>query len=393
MTKTTTTSIVSEAEDFVKTVLSEHLTKDHRYHNLPHTLAVRKACLEIGKRLEISKDDKEVLELACLFHDTGFIETYEGHEAASHRIARAFLEKRNYPEDRMEKVLNCIDVTFPPNRPSSLLEKIIRDADLANLGSINYPEQLAALRHEWEIFLGQTFPDADWFRLNRDFMERTRFFTTPAEEMWGANKLSNEKYLKRMAKSVKKRNKQKVEKPPSIQGNRSAQMMFKTSLRNHLDLSTLADNKANIMLSVNALILTIAAPLALSYIQDNILLIIPLIMLLITCLASMIFATLATRPIKMTGYTGPEQIDAGRANLFFFGNFYAMSFEEYSDGMQKVISDEDKLENAIRRDLYFLGRSLGNKYRQLRVCYNIFMAGMFITIIAMIITYSVSATV
>jgi hypothetical protein len=106
----------------------------------------------------------------------------------------------------------------------------------------------------------------------------------------------------------------------------------------------------------------------------------------------MIFATHATRPIKMTGYTGPEQIDAGRSNLFFFGNFYAMSFEEYSEGMQKVISDEDKLESAIRRDLYYLGRSLGNKYRKLRVCYNIFMVGMIITIITMIITYSISAT-
>jgi predicted metal-dependent HD superfamily phosphohydrolase len=379
MTKTTTTSIVSEAEDFVKAIFAENLTGDHRYHNLPHTLAVRKACLAIGKRLEISKENKEVLELACLFHDTGFVETYEGHEAASHRIASEFLEQRNYPEARKEKVLDCIDVTFPPNQPTTLLEKIIRDADLASLGSASYPEQLAALRHEWEVFLGQTFPESDWFRLNRDFMERTRYYTTPAEEMWGANKLSNEKYLKRMAKHVKKKSQKKEEKPPSIQGNRSAQMMFKTSLRNHLDLSSLADNKANIMLSVNALILTIAAPLALSYIQDNILLIIPLIMLLITCLASMIFATLATRPIKMTGYTGPEQIDAGRSNLFFFGNFYAMSFEEYSEGMQKVISDENKLESAIRRDLYYLG-------------YNIFMAGMITTIITMIITYSISVT-
>jgi hypothetical protein len=167
-------------------------------------------------------------------------------------------------------------------------------------------------------------------------------------------------------------------------------MMFKTSLRNHLDLSTLADNKANIMLSVNALILTIAAPMAISYVQDNVLLIIPLIMLLITCLLSMIFATLATRPIKMSGLTSDDQILGGRSNLFFFGNFYLMDYDEYSMGMQKVISDEDKLENSIRRDLFFLGRSLGKKYKQLRICYNIFMIGMIITIITLIFAYTIS---
>jgi len=390
MTRVSTHTIVEETEHFVKQILTDELTVDHRYHNLPHTLAVRKACLEIAERLEIEEEEKEILELACLLHDTGFTEVYQGHEGISHRIARDFLRERGYPENRLQQVLRCIDATFPPNRPSGLLEKVIRDADLANLGSINYPEQLAALRHEWEVFLGQTFDDRDWFRLNRDFLRETRFFTAPAQEMWGSRKDINEKYLKRMAKQLKKGGR-KAE--TTIQGNRSAQMMFKTSLRNHLDLSTLADNKANIMLSVNALILTIAAPLALTYVQNEVLLIIPLIMLLITCLASMIFATLATRPIKMTGYTDTEKIETGQSNLFFFGNFYDMDFEEYSIGMEQVISDPDKLESSIRRDLFFLGRSLGKKYNQLRTCYNIFMIGMIITIITMVATYSYTIAV
>ncbi|MDV7394754.1 DUF5706 domain-containing protein, partial [Arthrospira platensis SPKY1] len=130
-------------------------------------------------------------------------------------------------------------------------------------------------------------------------------------------------------------------------------MMFKTALRNHLDLSNLADNKANIMLSVNALIITIAMPLAVSFIKSNLFLLIPLGCLLATCLLSMIFATLATRPIPMTGYTAKEQIDEGRSNLFFFGNFYSMKYDEYQEGMKAVIADESNLEGSIMRDLFF----------------------------------------
>ncbi len=382
--KTSVGSIVQDAENYVEHLLLEDLTPDHRYHNLPHTLAVRNAALEIARRLELGEEEREILELACLFHDTGFVETYEGHEAVSYRIAKDFLEQRDYPPEKKEQVLRCIEVTFPSIRPVNLLEKVIRDADLANLGSPRYLEALTALRHEWEVFLGQRFPDSEWYRLNRSFLKSIRFFTAPAEEMWEANKKTHEKTLKQLTKQIGKG------PANTIQSNRSAQMMFKTALRNHLDLSALADNKANIMLSVNALILTIAAPLALSTIESNVLLLIPLIFLLITCLSSMIFATLATRPIKMNGRTSREQIEEGRSNLFFFGNFYAMNFDDYSQGMEEVIADSDKLEDSIRRDLFFLGRSLGAKYNQLRTCYLIFMIGMVVTIAAMIVTYTLS---
>jgi hypothetical protein len=266
-----------------------------------------------------------------------------------------------------------------------VLEKIIRDADLANLGSLGYPQVLEALRHEWKVFLGQTYSDAIWYELNYDFVRKHRYFTMPGEELYESTRMVNEKYLRKMAKE---RGKKKKEEEGAIQGSRSAQMMFKTALRNHLDLSNLADNKANIILSVNALILTIAGPLAFSYIKDNLLLLIPLAMLLATCLTSMVFATLATRPIKMSGYTSPEQVATGKSNLFFFGNFYAMPLEEYTQGISSVVADGSKLESSIQRDLYFLGRSLGRKYRRLRDCYTVFMYGIIASVIVMIFIYA-----
>lgn len=166
-------------------------------------------------------------------------------------------------------------------------------------------------------------------------------------------------------------------------------MMFKTALRNHMDLSSLADNKANIMLSVNALIITIAVPMGAAYVNDAPHLMAPVIILLLTSLCSMIFATLATRPIPMTGMSTKEDIKAGRSNLFFFGNFYRMGLQEYDEGMDEVIKNDQNLEAAIKRDLFFLGSSLGKKYNQLRICYNLFMVGVVLSVILFGISYAI----
>ncbi len=381
--------MVDQAESFVKKMLTQQLSEDHQYHNLSHTLAVRTACRKLAEQMNLPEEEIEILEIAALFHDVGFVETYNGHEAVSRRIAQQFLVGQNYPATKMEKVLACIDVTFMANRPSNVLEQIIRDADLINLGSDGYMTHLEGLRHEWAIFLNQKFEDPDWYKLNRKFLKNQSFFTDAARSYYGPKLEQNIALLKQMQKSAKK-----VEENTSltpISDSKTAQTMFKTALRNHIDLSTLADNKANIMLSVNALIITIIVPMAVGQIQETPFLLIPILILLITCLTSMIFATLATRPIKMSGDTDMTIIKGGTSNLFFFGNFYKMTFNKYKQGIQTVLQSDEDLEDSIMRDLFFLGKSLGAKYRQLRICYTIFMAGVSLAVLIFLIAYAIQS--
>ncbi|MEO0337978.1 MAG: Pycsar system effector family protein [Bacteroidota bacterium] len=382
-------SVVDQVESYVKKMLTEQLSEDHQYHNLSHTLAVKTACRKLAEQIQLSEEEIEILEIAALFHDVGFIETYNGHEAVSRRIAKDFLEGKDYPLPKMEKVLACIDVTFMANRPSNALQQIIRDADLINLGSDGYMTHLEGLRHEWAVFLNQRFEDPDWYKLNRKFLKNQSFFTDAARSYYGPKLELNIALLKQMQKSA-----QNVEANTSatpISDSKTAQTMFKTALRNHIDLSTLADNKANIMLSVNALIITIIVPMAVGQIRETPFLILPILILLVTCLVSMIFATLATRPIKMGGDTDMETIKSGSSNLFFFGNFYKMSFNKYKLGIQTVLKDNEDLEDSIMRDLFFLGKSLGTKYRQLRICYTIFMAGVSLAVLIFLIAYALQA--
>ena len=133
------------------------------------------------------------------------------------------------------------------------------------------------------------------------------------------------------------------------------QTFFRTNYRNHINLSAIADNKANIMLSINAIIISISISTLVPSFETNEKLQIPTIVLLVVCLGSIIFATLSTRPKITEGTVTREDIINRKSNLLFFGNFYNMNLKDFDWGMMEMIKDSDFLYSTMTRDLYFLG--------------------------------------
>jgi hypothetical protein len=261
--------------------------------------------------------------------------------------------------------------------PEPLLEKIMKDADFNTTGP-TYEEKSAALRKEWEVFNGQRFTEDGWLKNGLEFWEGHRFYTGEAQALYGEAK---RKTLKTLKKAYERINPNVEDLEFAISKSKSAQMMFKTTLRNQIDLTNIADNKANIMLSINSLLITIGIPMLGSNLKEHPNLVFPAAVLLLTCILSIVFATLATRPVKMHGITDPALIDTGKSNLFFFGNFFKMSREDYMKGLMQVMQTEENIDMSIVNDLYFLGRTLGNKYHRLRITYQIFMLGMVATVL------------
>ncbi len=377
--------LIKKAESFVGQLLEKGLTKDHVYHSLRHTLSVRDAALSLGKKYQLPEDELEIIELAALFHDTGFTLTYDEHEEAGKAIAKDFLHQESFPEEKIGKVLQLIETTKLSVEPSTLSEKILKDADF-NTGDAPYFEKSEALRHEWKVFHGRQMSDAEWLQNNLNFWSGHRFYTGEAQAMFGEEKRKTLKKLKKQ--SLESQNLLgAIEPTVAISGNKSAQMMFKTTLRNQIDLTKIADNKANIMLSINSLIITFGMPLMVTQLSDMPFLVYPGITLFLTCLLSIVFATLATRPVRMKGYTDLSKIGQGKTNLFFFGNFYKMNRDEYLAGLKEVTEHKDILENSIANDLFFLGRALGKKYHRLHITYSIFMIGMVLTVLVFTLAY------
>ena len=195
--------------------------------------------------------------------------------------------------------------------------------------------------------------------------------------------LNSEKIKKEKIKKKKKKN----DSGGLVDNSKGAQVMFKTALRNHIDLTNIADNKANIILIINAIIITIALPLLSTYASENHHLYVPAFFLLSTNMASIVYGALVTRPGRMQGKTDLTKIKQGKSNLFFFGNFYKMNIEDYRSGVTEIISDKELVDKVSMTDLYYLGQVLGKKYELLRTCYTVFMVGMILTVVTFVIAF------
>jgi len=147
----------------------------------------------------------------------------------------------------------------------------------------------------------------------------------------------------------------------------------------------MADNKAHIMITTTSIIISVLLSVLLRKLEDNPHLVIPTLLLLTICVTTMVFSILSTRPNLPPGTFSQQDVSSKKVNLLFFGNFYRMSYEEYADGIQKVMNDRDFLYGTLTRDVYSQGVVLGRKYRLLRIGYNVFMYGVVASVLAFVI--------
>jgi hypothetical protein len=186
-------------------------------------------------------------------------------------------------------------------------------------------------------------------------------------------------------KGRKKKKRKPEEKKQGTGSARGIETMFRTSYRTHIDMSSLADSKANIMISVNSLILSITLAALASKIDTNSWLLIPLIVLLLSCLVSGGFAVIAARPRVTNRRVTLDDVRQNRANILFFGNFVNLPEDEFVLGMTELLRDPDRLYLNMLRDIYSLGGVLVRKFHYLRISYNVFMGGLVVGVISFIV--------
>jgi hypothetical protein len=158
--------------------------------------------------------------------------------------------------------------------------------------------------------------------------------------------------------------------------------MFRIMSENHVNLSSMADSKANIMISINTIVISILVSVLLGKLQFYPQYIIPTIILMVVCLGAIVFSILATRPNISGGTFTQDDIREKKINLLFFGNFYNMSLPDYDWAMKEMMQDKDYLYASMIKDIYFLGVVLARKYKLLRIAYSIFMFGLIAAIVA-----------
>lgn len=394
------TDFLLQIENHVKDTLQKELPKEVVYHNLDHTFQVVNAAKEIGQNSGLTEEDMEIVTIAAWFHDLGYKESGQNHEEISAKLAKEFLAEHSYDAGKIEKVQNCILATKMPQSPKNLMEEVVCDADLHHLGTEDYFRMARKLKKEINNNnKDELLTDAKWMQMNVDFIKKHKYFTEYAENKYGQQKLKNRKKVKKKLKKkvtpeidqyLTQINKlqSKLQKFKTTKPDRGIETMFRLTSKNHLDLSSMADNKANIMISVNSIILSIVLTVLFRKLDEYPHFLIPTVILTVVCLATIVFSILATLPNVSKGKFTRDNIINKETNLLFFGNFHGMKLPDYEWGMKQMMKDGDYLYTSLIRDIYFLGVVLGKKYKMLRTSYTIFMFGFVLAVLSFIIAES-----
>lgn len=378
-----------KAENFIFGLFKDKVSEVYLYHNFQHIFRVVQSADLLGKAHHLSEEELEILTLAAWFHDSGYSDSEENHEENSAKIAEEFLKTEGFPEDKIKEVQRIILATTHGHEPVDLLEKIIRDADTSHFAEENYPAISELLRAEWELTENKIYTDEEWASLNRNhLLKEHRYYTDFARENWSKAKNENVAVLQKKIQKINsgEGGKSKGKEPKDERFSRAIDTMFRVTLNNHTRLSEIADSKANILLSVNAIIISIILGTLIPKLDatKNFHLILPTFVLMISSVVTIIFAIMSTRPKVTEGTFSREEIEKKQVNLLFFGNFHKMPISEYEWAMNDLMKDREALYNALTRDLYYLGLVLNRKYYLLRITYGIFTIGIILSVITFV---------
>ncbi|MGV0948668.1 Pycsar system effector family protein [Empedobacter falsenii] len=383
--------LLLDIENYVFNLFKDNLSLDFTYHNFMHTVKVVEAIKTLSTEEQISIDLREKLLIAGWFHDTGYTKTVQGHEKESANIAKQYLSEHNFDENYINEVQDYILITTLNSVPKNIGEAIVKDADNYHLGQTEYPKISELLRDEIAKICHKEFSDYEWHLENRNFFLNVHhFYTDAAKKHWQKGKEENLIYTQNKIKEIeligdipnkyeiKKKKNDKIQQP-----ERGVDTLFRVTLNNHTRLSDIADSKANILLSVNAIVISIALSTLVPKLGSpkNEYLLLPSIVMLLSSVVSIIFAILATKPNVTYESFNEEDVKNKKVNLLFFGNFYQMSLDAYEEAMQELMKDRDYLYNSMTRDLYYLGKVLERKYRLLSITYTIFMIGTILSVL------------
>jgi len=395
-----------EVEKFVTTFFENHENADLRYHNLAHTRNVVMHTAEMAAWYRLGLEEMDIVLVAAWMHDTGHLTGGpQNHEERSVEIFRDFLRKfGQISADKAAQIESCILATRMPHQPEGLLQEIICDADTFHFGTPEFIATNKLVKEELALRVGEQAVNG-WTKKTIAMMEGHQFFTSYAQQLLEAGKQENLAWLrsKKQSKGKGKNKKEKQESgEPGLGKNqlkvflqqqkqqqsllsRGVQTVLRIASENHMDLSRMADNKAHLLISVNAIIISVTISVLVRKIDVEPYLTIPTIIFLASSVITIVLSIFATQPKITNGRFTREDIINRRTNLLFFGNFYNATLEDYDWAMNYMMRDSDYLYGAVIKDIYFLGKVLNTKYRFIRMAYIVFTIGIIVSVIAFVV--------
>jgi len=189
---------LNDIRKHVISLLGKRLASTLTYHNVDHTLDVATQCMTIAKEEGVTnKQTLLELQIAALYHDTGFLYVYKGHEEKSCELARKELPGFGVNKKAIDNICEIILATKVPQTPKNLLQEIICDADLDYLGRNDYFIINEKLHKEFMVYK-ITCSEEEWKESRIAFLQSHFYFTKSSQQRRNPVKLAHLKQLIKM---------------------------------------------------------------------------------------------------------------------------------------------------------------------------------------------------
>jgi len=343
---------------------------------------------KFSKREGFSRHEFNLTQLYIfLFHfrliDTFAEKSIPKDDPANNQVKKIIFKDQIYKDfnlslkDQTELNNALEEYTIPVGKKSIMPIKLGHDAITSVFGKKKIIEYLNDELDEFEFYFPSLFDSSEKLSEVLDYMIKTRYYSIGGKDKNLPRKIKNKNTVIKFI--------QKQKAASSIVNNKRAMTMVKTSSRNQIDLISIADKKAGIMITVNSILLTILIPLFASYIFDLSSYIIPIIILVVTCGLTILLATLATRPsANPDKEANSEKLNTGESSIFYFKNFAQLPKDKFVVEAHELLHRDAAFEKAVFTDLYDVGIDLDRKYVRLRWCYTIFASGIVLTILSLL---------
>jgi hypothetical protein len=389
---TTQTDIATLAQQYVLNLFNQKNDPRLVYHTYRQTLEISKMVNSLAEANSLTETDWETAGLAAWFLNAGYLFDYRHPAPKGLELAEKFFDAHHFTDEKKGEILLALKSVLSDQQPKTMAAQLLSDATRAVQFGSNFFETSPLLRLERELLLNQTVDKDDWAQYQLQQLLNARFFTAHAKvtfEPLVANHLVALKDRLERRKNKGSEEDQSSRKFKNLERKTPSgtQTFFRTNYRTHINLSAIADNKANIMISVNAILISVIISVV-SYrnmTETNPAVLMPAVIFLVTGLASLIFAVLAARPKVTSLLNEGTPLEEAKKNIVFFGNFVHLDLEKYEELMDEVFKDSELLYGNLTRDLYHLGKVLDRKYRFLSISYTIFMVGFVATVLTFLV--------
>jgi predicted metal-dependent HD superfamily phosphohydrolase len=395
--------VIKQAEEFATNYMKKHKTPALLFHDLSYTKKTVAVADQIARHYKLNEKEFFIVTIAAWFLNLGYYKNVSQPQLASAELAEEFLKNSGIEYETINYISRCIFITKNPQNANTLLEKIICDADSFYLGVENFSECNKSKRKEFELLNNTDIPKNEWRKNTIQLLQSHQYYNDYSKEHFNDNKIANLQKLKKKQEEIMtpvnpvtsvietktdmaEKSEKKIRKGKSKDDpGKTIETMFRTTSTNSQRLSNQADAKAHILISVNAIVISIFLSLVVRKMGEYDSLTIPVVMLLVVNLSTIIFSILATRPNVPKGVFREKDIEDNKVNLLFFGNFFKMDFDYYSQSMLNAMEDKKVLYLHLLKNLHEQGIVLNKKYKLLKTAYNIFMYGLIVSVVTFVV--------